>query len=88
MKKPLLLTLGLMLFITPIVANQAFAGISECPPGSTLPFPECLRQPVGGLVSPLPESELYGELMKQYSLWLIPTLSAIGVGIFVIKRKF
>jgi len=40
---------------------------------------------VGFLVS---DSQLYGELATQYSLWLIPTLSAVGIGAYIIKRKF
>ncbi len=45
-------------------------------------------EPVGGLLNPVPESELYGELAKQYSLWLIPAISAIGIGVYLFKRKF
>ena len=62
-----------MLLLVPI-SDQAFAGSNEI-------------RPVGGLLEPVPESELYGELAKQYSLWLIPTLSAIGIGAYILKRK-
>ncbi len=43
---------------------------------------------VGGLPSPINESEVFGELAQQYSLWLIPSISAIGIAAFLIKRKF
>ena len=68
-----ILSLGLfsMLLLVPI-SDQAFAGEVR---------------PVGGLLETVPESELYGELAQQYSLWLIPTLSAIGIGAYILKRK-
>ena len=70
-----ILSLGLfsMLLLVPI-ADQAFAGVEI--------------RPVGGLLEPVPESELYGELAKQYSLWLIPSITAVGIGVYIIKRKF
>ncbi len=43
---------------------------------------------VGGLPSPINESEVFGELAQQFSLWLIPSISAIGIAAFLIKRKF
>ncbi len=42
---------------------------------------------VGGLPPPVNESEVFGELAQQYSLWLIPSISAIGIAAFLIKRK-
>ncbi len=70
------------------VSNQAFAG-EECPPGYIYVgnFPCVKIKPVGGLAVPVSESQLYGELATQYSLWLIPTLSAVGIGAYIIKRK-
>ncbi len=44
-------------------------------------------RPVGGLPLPVIESEVFGELAQQYSLWLIPSISAIGIAAFLIKRK-
>ncbi len=44
--------------------------------------------PVAGLPVPINESEVFGELAQQYSLWLIPSISAIGIAAFLIKRKF
>ena len=73
------------------VSNQAFAGADLCPPGWVFDtnFNDCvLKQAVGGLAVPVSESEVYGELATQYSLWLIPTLSAVGIGAYIIKRKF
>ncbi len=43
---------------------------------------------VGGLPSPINESEVFGELAQQYSLWLIPAISAIGIVTYLVKRKF
>jgi len=43
---------------------------------------------VGGLPTPINESEVFGELAQQYSLWLIPSISAIGIAAFLIKRKY
>ncbi len=42
---------------------------------------------VAGLPVPINESEVFGELVQQYSLWLIPSISAIGIAAFLIKRK-
>ena len=60
-----------MLISTVLVSNVATAG----------------NGPVGGLPVPINEFELFGELAKQYSLWLIPSISAIGIAAFLIKRK-
>ena len=46
----------------------------------------CLVE-VAGLPVPINESEVFGELAQQYSLWLIPSISAIGIAAFLIKRK-
>jgi len=73
------------------VSNQAFAGgIPTCEEGYVYDGSnECVKiQAVGGLAVPVSESEVYGELATQYSLWLIPTLSAVGIGAYIIKRKF
>ena len=71
------------------VSNQAFAGIT-CDEGYIYDGNNaCIKipQPVGGLAVPVSESQLFGELATQYSLWLIPTLSAVGIGAYIIKRK-
>ncbi len=73
------------------VSNQAFAGGIICEEGYIYDGNnECIKipKPVGGLAVPVSESQLYGELATQYSLWLIPTLSAVGIGAYIIKRKF
>ncbi len=44
--------------------------------------------PVAGLPVPINESEVFGELAQQYSLWLIPAITAIGIGTYLVKRKF
>jgi len=80
-------TIGIVIFSISVLvsfgltSNQAFAGIGDN--GELTPI-----QPVGGLANPVPDSELYAELATQYSLWLIPTLSAVGIGAYIIKRKF
>ena len=73
-----------------LASNQAFAGTIECLPGYVYDGSNaCIKiQAVGGLAVPVSESQLYGELATQYSLWLIPTLSAVGIGAYIIKRKF
>ena len=43
---------------------------------------------VAGLPVPINESEVFGELAQQYSLWLIPAITAIGIGAYLVKRKF
>ncbi len=68
-----MLTFGMVILVSSVlISNQADAGL--------------IRQ-VGGLPSPVDVSALNGELAKQYSLWLIPTISAIGIAAFLIKRK-
>ncbi len=44
--------------------------------------------PVAGLPVPINESEVFGELAQQYSLWLIPAISAIVIATYLVKRKF
>jgi len=68
-----MLTFGMVILVSSVlISNQADAG---------------LPTPVGGLPSPVDVSALNGELAKQYSLWLIPTISVIGIAAFLIKRK-
>jgi len=89
-------TMGIAIFSISVLvsfgltSNQAFAGTIECLPGYVYDGSNaCVKiQAVGGLLEPVNESEVFGELAKQYSLWLIPTLSAVGIGAYIIKRKF
>ena len=84
-----MLTFGMaILTSSTFLGQQAFAGVT-CPPGYIYDGSnECIKIPeVGGLAVPISESEVFGELAKQYSLWLIPSISAIGIAAFVIKRK-
>jgi len=68
-----MLTFGMVILVSSVlISNQADAGLPRA---------------VGGLPSPVDESALNGELAKQYSLWLIPSISAIGIAAFLIKRK-
>jgi len=62
-----------MLISTVLVSNDAYAGNMKS---------------VGGLPVPINEFELFGELAQQYSLWLIPAITAIGIGTYLVKRKF
>jgi len=66
------------------VSNQAFAGV-EAADENGVPVPPTT---VGGIFEPVNESEVFGELAKQYSLWLIPAISAIAIGTYLVKRKF
>jgi len=61
-----------MLLSTVLVSNVAYAGLET----------------VGGLPVPLDESAVFGEFAKQYLLWLIPVTTVVGVGAFLIKRKY
>ena len=72
--KIVILALGMVILTSSVfVADQAFGQQNGVP--------------VGGLPLPVDESALNGELAKQYSLWLIPSISAIGIAAFLIKRK-
>jgi len=78
-----ILTFGMAILASSIlISNPVYA--PDHLPGGTAPLPK----PVGGLPSPINESEVFGELAQQYSLWLIPSISAIGIAAFLIKRKF
>jgi len=75
-------------------SNQVFAQVNansdiECGIAGGIwdPVTGDCNFPVGGMSVVVPEAELYGELAQQYSLWLIPAVSAIGIGAFIIKRK-
>ncbi len=65
------LALSLSMLISTVLVSNVAAGNSV----------------VGGLPVPIDKFELFGELAKQYSLWLIPSISAIGIAAFLIKRK-
>jgi len=74
-----MLTFGMiMLASSVLISNQAYAVCHITEPCDTT---------VGGLPIPVNESEVFGELAQQYSLWLIPSISAIGIAAFLIKRK-
>ncbi len=70
-----MLSFGMMILASStLISNQAYAVENGVP--------------VWGLPTPINESEVFGELAQQYSLWLIPAISAIGIGAFLVKRKF
>ncbi len=75
-----MLTFGMAILASSVlISNQAYAVchlINNCGPV------------VGGLPTPINESEVFGELAHHYALWLIPAISAIGIGAFLVKRKF
>ena len=96
-----ILLLSLTVLITAgFVSNQAFAGVSSqgsegeacLLAGGDFDFnrvPRCIfPSAVGGISVVVPDSVLYGELAQQYSLWLIPTISALAIGVYIVKRKF
>ncbi len=71
-----MLTFGMiMLASSVLISNQAYAGTPN-------------QELVAGLPVPINESEVFGELAQQYSLWLIPSISAIGIATYLVKRKF
>ncbi len=94
-----ILLLSMTVLVTAgFVSNQAFAGVSSSgsegeacrAAGGNFDFqrvPKCIFPAVGGIAVVVPDSVLYGELAQQYSLWLIPAISAIGIGAYIIKRK-
>jgi len=87
-----MLTFGMIMLVSSVfISNDAFATVHDiCPDGYfyDLVLTVCIKIPkVGGLAVPISESEVFGELAKQYSLWLIPSISAIGIAAFLIKRK-
>ncbi len=90
-KKTGILLLSMTVLVTAgFVSNQAFAGGIICEEGYIYDGNnECIKiQAVGGLAVPVSESQLYSELATQYSLWLIPVISAIAIGTYLVKRKF
>jgi len=86
------LTFGMVILTSStFLAQQAFAGQPPtCEPGYIYDGNNlCIKDPnVGGLVVPISESEVLGELAQQYSLWLIPSITAIGIATYLVKRKF
>ncbi len=75
-----MLTFGMiMLASSVLISNQAYA---ECH------LIDNCDLFVAGLPIPINESEVFGELAQQYSLWLIPSISAIGIATYLVKRKF
>jgi len=83
-----MLTFGMaILTSSAFLGQQAFAGL-VCLPGYIYDGNNACVKRVGGLPVPISESEVFGELAQQYSLWLIPSISAIGIAAFLIKRKF
>jgi len=76
-----MLTFGMiMLASSVLISNQAYAVCHL--------INACDQVEVGGLPSPINESEVFGELAHHYALWLIPSISAIGIAAFLVKRKF
>ena len=70
-----MLTFGMAILASSVlISNQAYGGD--------------VTRSVAGLPQPVDESEVFGELAQQYSLWLIPAISAIGIATYLVKRKF
>ena len=73
-----ILTFGMAILASSVlISNPVYGGSDQT---STVP--------VGGLPSPINESEVFGELAQQYSLWLIPAISAIVIATYLVQRKF
>ncbi len=74
-----MLTFGMIMLVSSVlISNQAYAGTPN----------QNSELHVGGLPIPVNESAVFGELAQQYSLWLIPAISAIGIATYLVKRKF
>ena len=74
-----MLSFGMVILASSVlISNQAYAICHITEPCDPV---------VGGLPSPINESEVFGELAQQYSLWLIPAISAIGIATYLVKRK-
>ncbi len=85
-KKIGLLLLSMTVLVTSVIlSNQAYAGVGAAVENGVPVKPPTT---VGGIFEPVNESEVFGELAKQYSLWLIPAISAIAIGTYLVKRKF
>jgi len=76
-----ILTFGMAILASSVLISNPVYAPSHID-GGTVP------QSVGGLPTPINESEVFGELAQQYSLWLIPAISAIGIATYLVKRKF
>ena len=84
-KKTGILLLSMTVLVTSVIlSNQAYAGVGAAVENGVVIPPTT----VGGIFEPVNESEVFGELAKQYSLWLIPAISAIAIGTYLVKRKF
>jgi len=84
-KKIGILLLSITVLMTSVfLIEQVFAGSIGGGGGGVIPP----TTTVGGIFEPVNEAEVYGELAKQYSLWLIPAISAIAIGTYLVKRKF
>jgi len=76
-----MLSFGMIMLVSSVlISNQAYAVCHL--------IENCDTVSVGGLPIPVNESEVFGELAQQYSLWLIPAISAIGIATYLVKRKF
>jgi len=88
-----MLTFGMIMLVSSVlISNDAFA-VNHLSNNCNLGWiwnsvmNDCVKQ-VGGLPVPISESEVFGELAQQYSLLLIPAISAIGIATYLVKRKF
>jgi len=74
-----MLSFGMMILASSVlISNQAYGGAG----GGDV------TRSVAGLPQPVDESEVFGELAQQYSLWLIPAISAIVIATYLVKRKY
>jgi len=76
MSKIAMLSFGMVILASSVlISNQAYAGLD-------------MTSTVAGLPTPINESEVFGELAQQYSLWVIPAISAIVIATYLVKRKY
>ncbi len=83
-----ILTFGMAILASSVLISNSVYAPSHIDGGTVSPPLGDVTSTVGGLPTPINESEVFGELAQQYSLWLIPAISAIGIGAFLVKRKY
>jgi len=83
-----ILTFGMAILASSVLISNPVYAPSHIDGGTVPPPLGDLTSSVAGIPIPVDESEVFGELAQQYSLWLIPAISAIVIATYLVKRKF
>ncbi len=83
-----MLSFGMMILASSVLISNPVYAPSHIDGGTVPTPPGDMTSTVGGLPTPINESEVFGELAQQYSLWVIPAISAIVIATYLVKRKF